>query len=249
MTFRDHFSAQAADYARFRPTYPPALFAWLTSLTARHDLAWDCGTGSGQAALALADSFARVHATDASRAQLAHAGPHPRVQYVAANERTSGLAPGSADLVTAAQAFHWFDAAAFFAECARVLRPGGVVAVWCYALMRIAPDIDDVLTHFHGVVVGPDWPPGRALTDTLYRDVQLPFPEIAPPPFVIEADLDLAALAAYLGTWSAVLRHEQRTGHNPVPDVARRLAGPWGDSAARRRVRWPIGMRAARIPA
>ena len=69
----DHFSAHAQNYARFRPTYPTELFAWLASQSPGHRLAWDCGTGNGQAALGLADHFVHVHATDLSPQQLAQA--------------------------------------------------------------------------------------------------------------------------------------------------------------------------------
>lgn len=246
--FQDHFSARAEAYARFRPTYPAALFAWLASLTDRHDLAWDCGTGNGQAALGLAGHYASVHATDPSERQLAQAQPHARVAYRRAAERDSGLPAACADLVAAAQAFHWFDATAFFAEAARVLRPGGVLAIWCYGLSTITPELDPVVRHFHQGVVGADWPQGREMVDELYRQVRPPFPEIAPPSLAIERELDLAAFGDYVATWSAVQRHRARTGRDPLPALLAKLAGPWGDPRTPRRVTWPIGMRACRAP-
>lgn len=216
-------------------------------MTLRHDLAWDCGTGSGQAALDLAAHFAAVHATDASEAQLAGARPHQRVTYRRAPESDSGLAPASTDLVTAAQAFHWFDAGAFFREARRVLRPGGVVAIWCYGLMHIGPDVDPLLRRFHDVTMGPDWPAARALVNAFYRGVEFPFAEIEPPAFAITQDLDLPGLGRYLGTWSAVRRHRNRTGHDPVPALLRRLGPAWGDPARTRTVSWPVGLRVGRV--
>jgi trans-aconitate methyltransferase len=116
VTSTDHFSAHAAHYARHRPSYPPELFAWLAAQAPARELAWDCATGNGQAALALAEHFQRVHATDFSAEQLAQATPHPRVGYLQAPAETSGLAAQSCDLVTVAQALHWFCHERFFAE-------------------------------------------------------------------------------------------------------------------------------------
>ncbi|HUO52389.1 MAG TPA: class I SAM-dependent methyltransferase, partial [Gemmatimonadaceae bacterium] len=121
--FRDHFSTRAAEYAAYRPSYPPELLDYVTGLCARRELAWDAGTGNGQAAVLLAERFARVVATDASAEQIARARPHPRVEYRVAREDDSGLAPASADLVAVAQALHWFDRSRFYAEARRVLRP------------------------------------------------------------------------------------------------------------------------------
>lgn len=244
--FADHFSERAEAYAAHRPSYPASLFAFLVAQCPRHDLAWDCGTGNGQAAVGLAEHFAAVHATDPSRAQLARARPHPRVTYRRAREAESGLPAASADLVVAAQAFHWFDARAFFDEVRRVLRPGGLVAVWCYGLPRIAPDIDSRLRHFHDVTVGRDWPPGRELVNTLYRDVRLPFAEITAPEFAIYQPLDLVALGRYVSTWSAVQRYRVRTGLDPVPDLVEEIRPAWGHAHATRPVTWPIGLRSGR---
>lgn len=244
--FADHFSDRAAGYAAFRPTYPAALFAHLARLTASHDLAWDCGTGNGQAALGLAEHFPRVLATDPSAAQLAHARPHPRIEYRQGREADSGLANGSADLVTAAQAFHWFDPDAFVWEARRVLRPGGVVAIWCYGLHTLGPELDPIIAHFYRDVVGPDWPPQRALVDSGYRDAPFPFDELEAPRLVIEALVDLHALLGYVDTWSAVRRHRARTGRDPLPDLAEALRSRWGDPSARRRAVWPLAMRVGR---
>ncbi|HET7038660.1 MAG TPA: class I SAM-dependent methyltransferase [Gemmatimonadales bacterium] len=206
-------------------------------------MAWDCGTGNGQAALGLAAHFTTVHATDASAAQLAHARAHPRITYHIGTEDDSGLPPASADLVTAAQAFHWFGAAGFFGEVRRVTRPGGIIAIWCYGPMRVGPDIDRLLRHFHDVTVGPDWPPARAMVTSLYRDVAFPFPELEAPVFEVEQHIDLPALGRYLGTWSAVRRYVARTVRNPVPGLLGQLGAAWGRPETVRRISWPIGLR------
>src|SRR5882672_9881793 len=166
MSFQDHFSKQAATYAKARPTYPPALFTELARLAPGRTLAWDAGTGNGQAAVALAPHFAQVAATEPSAAQLAQAVPHPRVAYHQAAETAPLLGDASVDLVTVAQAAHWFDRPKFYAEVKRVLRPGGVVALWTYGLCVIDPAIDAVVFRFYHGPVGPYWPPERHHPET-----------------------------------------------------------------------------------
>ena len=246
--FPDHFSPVAERYATVRPTYPPELFAWLATLPARRERAWDVGTGSGQAAVALADCFAEVVATDAAEAQLASAAPHPRVRYRRAAAEASGLLGGSVDLVTVAQAVHWFDLDRFWAEVRRVAAPGGVVAVWTYHGVGLTPEVDRVVAHFYRDVVGPWWPPERAAVEDAYRSLPFPFTEITAPAFHIRQRWDLARFAGYLGTWSAS-RHwsDAHAGADPVAEIAADLAAAWGDPAAEREVVWPLGLRVGRV--
>lgn len=176
MAFQDLFSAQAATYAAIRPDYPPALFAFLESVVERRRVAWDCATGNGQAALALTEVFDRVIATNASAEQIAHARAHQRIEYRVATAEASGLANASADLVTVAQALHWFDRDRFYAEAKRVLVPRGVLAVWSYGDPTIPDDdaLDAALQHFNLVTLGAYWPAGRGLVGRATR--QLVFP-------------------------------------------------------------------------
>lgn len=243
--FRDHFSGVAAGYARFRPGYPPALFAWLAERAPARDAAWDCATGSGQAAVGLAEHFARVVATDASGEQVAHARPHPRVEYRVAPAERSGLDPASVDLVTVAQALHWLDLPAFYREVRRVLRPGGLLAVWSYGNLSLPDErLDRILQAFYHDTLGPCWPPERRLVEEGYASLEFPFAEAAPPPFAMEADLTLADLGGYLRTWSAVKRYAEAHGTDPVEAVEAELRPTWGDPGRPRRVRWPLAIRA-----
>jgi len=246
-SFSDHFSSSASSYASFRPGYPPELFAWLASVTPDRHCAWDCGTGSGQAAIRLADHFDRVVATDPSVAQLAHASRHARVHYAAMSAERSALAGASASVVTVAQALHWFDRPAFFAEARRVLEARGVVAVWSYGLLTLRdPTLDEVLRRFHGETVGPYWPPERRLVDEGYRSLALPFEQVEAPPFSMHADWRLEHLAGYLSTWSAVQRARSATGSDPVPRVVESLRAAWGPEDGERRVEWPITLHVGR---
>jgi SAM-dependent methyltransferase len=247
MTFKDHFSGHAGIYASFRPGYPPALFDFVASLPRGRDLAWDCATGNGQAAGDLAARFARVIATDASAEQLAHAEPHPNVEYRQAPAESSGLADHSVDLVTVATAVHWFDFDLFYAEVERVLAPGGAVAVWAYNLARISPEVDVFTDRLSHEIVRAWWPPERRWVDEEYRTLPFPFAAVAVPEIWIEEHWDLDRYLHYLGTWSALTRYVQANGRDPRDEIHAEMAAAWGNPAAVRTVRWPIMMRAAVI--
>ena len=244
--FADHFSRDSAGYAKFRPTYPEALFPWLAELPARRSVAWDCGTGTGQAALPLARCFRRVIATDPSRTQLSAAKREPGVHFVAAPAEAAPIARGRVDLVTVAQAFHWIDPERFYSEIERVLAPGGALAIWTYGILRTTPDIEPIVTTFYRETVGPYWPPARVHVEEGYRRVRIPIAEVPAPPFAIEGDLSLPALLGYIGTWSAVGRFQKETGRDPIPELAEQLAAVWGDPSRTRRVDWPLSIRAGR---
>ncbi len=247
-TFKDHFSKQSQDYARYRPNYPPSLFQWLASLTAAHELAWDVGTGNGQAALALADHYRRVIATDPAEAQLRHAVAHERVTYKVMPAEHSDLGDASVDLVTVAQALHWFEFERFYREVQRVLRPGGVIAVWAYGLNQVSADVDPILGHYYTDVVGSYWPPERRYIDEGYRTVPFPFMEIHAPAFRMEAQWNLHEFVGYLETWSAGQRYRQARGHDPIELARERLCAAWGPAEQSRTVSWPIYLRAGKMP-
>lgn len=246
--FRDDFAAHAGDYATHRPGYPPALVARLASLAPSRALAWDVGTGSGQAAILLAAHFDRVLASDASVAQLARARAHPRVEYVLALAEQSALGAATADIVTVAQALHWFDLGAFYAEAERVLRPGGVLAAWTYALPVIDAEVDATVRWFHSSRIGRYWPEGRRHVDEGYRSLPFPYAEIGAGDYHIEARLSRDQFLGYVGTWSAVARAREAERGDPVEDLEARLRPAWPDREDTRTVRWPLAVRAGRKP-
>lgn len=247
MSFSDHFSAVASEYAEYRPLYPDSLFDWLAGLAARREVAWDCATGSGQAAVALSSRFDRVIATDASAGQIGVAIRHPRVEYRVAPAEASGLEPASVDLVTVAQALHWFDRPAFYAETRRVLRRDGVLAAWTYGHPSIdEPRADAALQRFYSETVGPYWPKERALVDAGYRTIDFPFPEVATPSFEMETRWTLPLLLGYVATWSAVTRFRAARGEDPVGELGEALGRSWGDPETSRRIVWPLALRASK---
>lgn len=249
-SFKDHFKAVARQYSDSRPTYPKELFAWLASQCPAHERAWDCGTGSGQAALDLAAHFGRVLATDASSAQIGQAKRHDRVEYRVAPAEDSGLESATMDLVVVAQALHWFDVEAFHREALRVLKPEGVIAEWCYGIIEIEDEaINRPIQHFYGEVVGPYWPPERRHVETGYGELPFPFRKINSPAFSMRLTWSLDQLLGYLRSWSATARYIKTNGIDPVEALAAELSSIWDDSRQGRAISWPLALRVgARTP-
>ena len=247
MAFQDHFSAVAAEYASARPSYPQALFDWIASIAPARELAWEAGCGSGQASGDLAVRFARVHATDPSAAQIAQAPEIGNVRFAVEAGERCGLPDASVDAACVAQALHWFDRGAFFAECARVLRPGGVLVAWGYQDIEVPAPMRGANDAFQAEIAA-DWPPERALVDSAYAGFAWPFAPLDAPAFEMVVEWPLARLLGYFSSYSAVKRYRQRTGDDPVARHAGAIAAVWGDPQAARRLRWPLFFHARRKP-
>jgi SAM-dependent methyltransferase len=241
-TFKDHFSKQAAGYAKFRPRYPQKLFDYLGSIAPSRQLAWDCGTGNGQAAVGLASVFDRVIATDASEKQIANAQPDEQVEYRVAAAENSGIESDTIDLIMVAQALHWFDLDHFYAEARRVLKPHGVLTASAYNLLHIDPAIDEVVNRYYYEVVGPFWPQERKLVEQ-FADLPFPFPEISPPKFEMTAWCNLDHLLGYLQTWSSTQRFLAAKGSDPLQQIMDDLRSAWGNAKQTRHVLWPLTLR------
>ncbi len=248
--FIDHFAGVAGHYATHRPGYPPALFDWLAQAAPDRELAWDCATGTGQAACELARRFNRVVATDASAAQIAAATPCAAVQYRTAPAEQSGVANASVDLITVAQALHWFNLDGFYAEVRRVLRPGGLLAVWTYGVFgteggAAAQAVQSLLHTFYHETVGSYWPPERRHVENGYADLAFPFAPVLVPAFRMAVEWTLDDLTGYLRSWSATARFHETNGIDPVVQLEQQLSGLWGEG--RRRILWPLFIKAGRL--
>ena len=242
MSFKDYFSKQAAGYAKFRPRYPQKLFDYLGSIAPSRYLAWDCGTGNGQAAVGLASVFDRVIATDASVKQIANAQSHERIEYRVAPAEKSGIRSESIDLIMVAQALHWFDLDCFYAEARRVLKPDGILAASAYNLLHIEKAIDDIVNRYYHEVVGPFWPPERRLVEQ-FANLLFTFDEIGAPNFEMTAHWNLDHLLGYLRTWSSTQRFIAARGSDPLEQIVDDLCRAWGNSGQKRSITWPLIIR------
>lgn len=241
--FKDHFSDNSDQYLAYRPRYPASLFQQLSDLTTGHDCAWDCATGSGQAAQELGRFYARVIATDASQTQIKSAVRNSKVDYWVALAENSAIRLQSIDLVTVAQAMHWFDIDKFSDEVSRVLKPGGVLAAWTYGLTRVEPGIDELVNHLYGPVLEPYWPQERKMIENEYRDFRLPLPEIAMPGYEMTQQWSLPQFMGYLGTWSAIRLYRQQTDTDPLEVLLADFQRQWGGADTLKTITWPVVVR------
>ncbi|KPK55786.1 MAG: SAM-dependent methyltransferase [Thiotrichales bacterium SG8_50] len=248
MGFKDYFSEQAADYASYRPHYPASLFTWLADICPQRRRVWDCATGSGQAAAALKTNFAQVIATDASHAQLIQAQPQTGINYVCARAEQIPLASGSLDLITVAQAIHWFDRPRFYDEVHRLLVPNGMLALWCYGLFQITPAVDSLIQDYYQHTVGEYWPPERHHVEQGYDSIDFPYVELTTPEFNMQAEWNLQRVMGYLATWSATRHYIKATGKDPLPALAQYLTDTWGDPQQARVIQWPLHLKVGNKP-
>lgn len=240
--FKDHFSQQAASYTQFRPHYPQQLFHYLDQLTSTKDYAWDCATGNGQAAIALSNYFKQVIATDASAAQIQHAIIKSNISYQVMPAEKTTLGDHSIDLITVAQAAHWFNMPLFCTEVKRVLKSQGIIAIWGYGPQQINAEVDKIITHFYQDIIGPYWPPERKLVEGHYRSLYFPFDAISTPEFVMEAQWTLEQLLGYLYSWSATQAYINTHQQNPINLIIAALQAAWGNQNALS-IQWPLFMR------
>jgi SAM-dependent methyltransferase len=246
MSWKDHFSGTADAYAAHRPTYPDALIAFLGSVAPAHDVAWDCGCGSGQLSILLVRQFEHVVAMDASAQLLARAPRHERIEYVQARVEESGLENESVDLIVSAQAAHWFDLSAWYAEVRRVARRRAVVALVTYAAPTVNDEVDRVLRDFHARILAPFWPPERHHVDAGYAALPFPFAEIAAPRLEITCNWTLDEILAYIETWSSVKALLDTGDTSRLLEFRAALTKAWRSSSSKR-VAYPLTIRAGRV--
>ena len=246
MHFKDNFSRQSDLYLKYRPSYPAELFEYLSSLTKEHELAWDCGTGNGQSAISLTKFYKTIYATDPSEQQIKNAFKHDKIIYKVEKAEDVGLNNNSVDLITIAQALHWFQFDKFYAEAKRVLKKNGIIAAWAYNLPVITPEIDKIVYDFHEDVLGEFWLYENRLIDKKYSTIPFPFQELSPPAFRIQKDLLLNELVGLIKSWSALQRYIDKYGKNPVDELENGLQKCWGNSEDKKEATWKLILRVGR---
>jgi ubiquinone/menaquinone biosynthesis C-methylase UbiE len=242
---KDFFSSQSKVYAAFRPTYPKELYQFIFRHLPEKKIAWDCATGNGQVAQFLSHHFEEVYATDISQQQLDHAVPENNIFYSKSQAEKTSFRDHQFDLITVAQALHWFDRDLFYDEARRVAKPNAVLAVWGYGLLCIEPVIDSLIMEFYNEKVGSYWDEARRLVEQEYRDITFPFQEIPSPLFTIEVKWKMDQLSGYLSSWSATQKFIRETGHDPVPPLIVNLKKLWTLPAVP--VRFPVFLRLGKI--
>lgn len=216
---KDNFSAGSGDYAKFRPRYPQELIDHLLALVPGNRAAWDCGTGNGQIAGMLAPFFKEVFGTDISMQQMREADLSPNIWYSVQPAEKTGFADNQFDLVTVAQAIHWFRFEDFYREVKRTLVNNGVIAVIGYGLIQTIPPLQKIIDDFYRDIIGPYWDAERKYIDEAYQTIPFPFDEIAMPSFLMEYEWTAAQLIGYINTWSAVKHYIKQNGTNPVTGI------------------------------
>jgi len=226
MRLQDLFNAHSARYRRVRPACPESWFAWLAQAAPARERVWDAGTGPGTVACALAPRFAEVFATDISAGALEAAPPVRNVHWAIEPAERSSLATSTVDLVTAGAAFHWFDQPRFLREARRVLRPGGVIAVWAYTDRPEDSELATLLDQHLAPLDAHRAPELRLALDG-YQDLDLGGTPIPAPPFTLTSLLDYEGTLDLVRSWSAAIRYEQHTQLDAAQLVAQPLAAFW----------------------
>ncbi|MFA7506356.1 MAG: class I SAM-dependent methyltransferase [Burkholderiaceae bacterium] len=243
---RNWFDRDGQAYARFRPRYPAQLARFLAEAAPSLELALDVGCGNGQFTAQLAEEFTEVVGCDPSAEQIANARPRDGVRYLQAPAERIPLPDHCASLITAAQAAHWFDLPAFYAEARRLARQGAVIALVSYGVIRLDDELQARFDRFYHHEIGPWWPAQRRLVDTGYRDVDFPFTEIEAPGFAIRMSWTLDDFLGYISTWSATRRLAEAGDEGMLEAFARDVSALWGEPTRQRSAVWPINMRVGR---
>jgi SAM-dependent methyltransferase len=240
---KDLFSRQSAHYARYRPSYPKELFQYILPFVEGRDCAWDCATGNGQAAVELALHFRQVIATDISSEQLEHAVPKENIRYALTPAERTSFPDNSFDLITVATAYHWLKPELFFTEATRVGKPGAVVAIWAYNLLRAEEEsLNRVIDDLYCNLTGPYWDMERRHVEQSYASVDFRFQPLPSRDFTIRVEWNRDDLLGYLATWSSVQRYEQHLGTSPIPRMEERIRETWPDDSLQS-FRFPLFLR------
>lgn len=248
MSYKDNFSEQAADYAQYRPTYPPELIEYISQPISHRQTAWDCATGNGQVARLLANHFEQIIATDASQAQIDQAPVSDKIIYRQAPAENSGLADQSIDLITVGQAIHWFDFDAFYQEVRRVAKPGAYIAIWGYSLPHISESINKVIRTFYEDILGDEyWDPERRHLDHQYQTIPFPFEILDSPKFYIKRAWSLNHFLGFLNSWSALRKYIRKNEQNPVELIQDSLNKAWGDTKQEHPIIWDIYLKVGKV--
>lgn len=244
---KDLFSTQSDLYAKFRPTYPQELYDHILSFVKEKNIAWDCATGNGQAAVALADHFKKVLATDISAAQIEKAAKKKNIDYVVCPAESTPFADDTFDLVTVAQAYHWIKWKEFKIEVTRVCKPNAILAVWTYFSHTTGDEnIDKAVRDFYENVTKPYWDYERRHVEELYETVEFDYERLPAKNFESILYWKRENLIGYISTWSAIQKYIKVNGHSPISIIEEKLKILWPEDEIKSII-FPIYLKLGRI--
>lgn len=242
---KDNFSKQSSSYKKFRPAYPQAIFEFIYQQLNTKQIAWDCGTGNGQFAVELAKQFDKVIATDLSAKQIENATPKSNIEYKVLSAETADFPKDYFDLITVAQAVHWFDFDKFYTVVNHCLKSEGLLALVTYNLLEINREIDHLIHYLYKDILGRYWDLERKHVDSSYQSIPFPFEEIYTPKFTQTYHWQLEELIGYLNTWSAVQHYIHDNEENPVDLIITDLTEQW-PKGVQKEVSFPMFIRLGR---
>lgn len=218
---KDLFSSNSLYYKQARPNYSIQIVKEILKHVLERNFAWDCGAGSGQFTQLLAPYFNHVVATDFSEAQLQQAPYFENVSYQVQAAEQTRIAANSIDLITVAQAIHWFDFDAFYKEVKRVLKPQGVFAAIGYGLIEVQDAaINSLVQQLYFETLNGYWDAERHYIDELYQTIPFPFNEQAVPELHLQYQWSPQQLLSYLKTWSALKHYQDKNDHDPLQRIS-----------------------------
>lgn len=218
---KDLFSDCSALYQQARPSYPQEVITEILQYVPSKQFAWDCGAGSGQFTQLLVPYFEQIVATDMSRQQLHQAPYFENVSYQVQPAEHTTFADRSFDLIVVAQALHWFNFDAFYAEVRRTLKEDGVIATVGYSTLSTSDSmLNALLEHLYSVTLADDWDPERKHVDAHYESIPFPFTLVAQHEFEMRFRWRASQVLGYLNTWSAVKKHRKAHGKDPLAQIS-----------------------------
>jgi SAM-dependent methyltransferase len=241
------FGKQAVVYAKGRPGYPDALYRWIAENSPAHDLVWDIGTGSGQAAIALTRYFKQVHATDISAEQITAAKPHPQISYHAAPAQNSGLPNGSAACISVATAVHWFSDTSFWEEVSRVAAKHALFCAWTYQLPICDTSIHKEFLDLVFALIDPYWAEGNQICMAGYsaNNLNCPLPLLPAPKFDAGGMWSKIQLVNFVESWSAHFKAREDGFADELKIISKNFLKTHRDKTIE--ISLPISVLAARI--
>ena len=244
---KDLFSKQSDLYARYRPGYPKELYDHILSFVKNKNIAWDCATGNGQAAVVLADHFKKVIATDISPEQIEKAKAKDNIEYLVCSAESTPFDENTFDLVTVAQAYHWIKWKEFKDEVTRVCKPGAIIAVWVYYAHTTGDKkVDDAVHDFYEDVTRSYWDYERKFLDDMYSTVEFDYELLPPKIFETILEWQREDLVGYISSWSAIQKYIKVNGHSPVPLIEKAINELWPEGEIKK-VTFPIYLKAGRV--